>query len=119
MVDRHLITHIASAFPVWLFAIGLVAAAFGAARYLDVTDQIDIHEIDALYLTRLDSNQRGQYQAYRHHRVYPDHAARWVGEEQELNELKQWIKQHDLVIQAALSDQGAREVAGSIKNWLH
>ena len=89
------------------------------AQYLDATEQIDIRAIDILYLTRLDLPQQGQYQEYRHHLVYPDPAARWVGEEQELKELKQWIKRHDLIIQAALAGQGAMEAGESVKNWLH
>jgi hypothetical protein len=119
MVDRNLVAPLASAIPPLLFTMALVAASFGVARYLDTTEQIAMREIDTLYLTRLDLNQQGQYQEYRHHRVYPDPAARWVGEERELRELKQWIKQHDIAIQAALSREGATEEAASVKNWLH
>lgn len=119
MVVEKLLTPVGSAMPVLLFTIALLTASLAVAQYLDATEQIDIRAIDTLYLTRLDLNQQGQYQEYRHHRVYPDPAARWVGNERELRELKQWIKQHDLIIQAALSRESASEETGSVKNWLH
>ena len=75
---------VASAIPVLLFTIALFTASFAVAQYLDATEQTDIRQTDTLYLTRLDLNQQGQYREYRHHRVYPDPAARWVGEEREL-----------------------------------
>jgi hypothetical protein len=118
MVVEKPLTPVGSALPILLFTIALLTASLAVAQYLDATEQIAIREIDTLYLTRLDLHQQGQYQEYRHHRVYPDPAARWVGEERELRELKQWIKQHDIAIQAALSREGATEAA-SVKNWLH
>ncbi len=119
MLDRNLVTPVASALPSLLVTIAVVAASLAVSRYLDATEQIDIRQTDTVYLTRLDSDQQRQYLDYRDHRVYPDPAARWVGEERELRELKQWIKQHDIAIQAALSRESASEEAGSFKNWLH
>ena len=119
MVDRNLVTPVTASIPVLLFTIALIVSSFAVARYLDAMEEIDVHAIDAMYLTPLDLYQRGQYQEYRHHRVYPDPAARWVKSEQELRELKQWIKQHDMAIQVALSHANSGEYAQSFKNWLH
>jgi hypothetical protein len=119
MADRNLGTPVASAMPSLLFAMALLTASLGVSRYLDAAEQLDIHETDAVYLARLDADQQRQYQDYRDHRVYPDPAARWVGNERELRELKQWIKQHDLIIQVALSRESQGEEAEAFKNWLH
>lgn len=119
MLDRNLVTPVAPALPTLLLTIAVVAASLAVSRYLDATEQIDIHQTDTVYLARLDADQQRQYQDYRDHRVYPDPAARWVVEERELIELQQWIQQHDLVIQAALSREGASEKTGSLKTWLH
>ena len=119
MKDKHLVAPATSAIPLVVFAMALLVASISVGRYLDATEQLDIRTIDSLYLTRLDLHQRWQYQEYRQHRVYPDPAARWVGNERELKELKQWIKQHDLMIQAALSHKGPTQGEESFKNWLH
>jgi hypothetical protein len=119
MLDKILLTRVASAIPILLFTIALLTASFAVIRYLDATEQADIRQTDRFYLTRLDVSQQGQYRGYRHHHVYPDPAARWVLEERELKELQQWIKQHDLVINAALSREHSSEETGSVKNWLH
>jgi hypothetical protein len=118
-LDEILLTRIASAVPIVLFAIALCVASFAVIRYLDATEETDIRQTDRFYLTRLNVELREPYRAYRHHRVYPEPAARWVLEERELMELQQWIKRHDLVIQAALSRESASEERGSVKNWLH
>lgn len=118
MLDKVLVHPIASTLPTVIFTVALLAACLGIGRYLDAREQLDIRATDRLYLTRLDRTQQGQYQDYRDHRVYPDPAARWVGSEREMKELKQWIKQRDIVIQAALSHQGSDDMQ-SFKNWLH
>lgn len=114
-LDEILLTRIASAVPIVLFAMALFIASFAVIRYLDATEQTDISQTDRFYLTRLNVELQEPYRAYRHHRVYPEPAARWVLEERELMELQQWIKQHDLVVQAALAGETG---AGSVKNWL-
>lgn len=119
MPDRHFPTSVASAITSLLFAVAVAAASLSVTRYLDGREQSDIRETDRVYLTRLYVDERGQYRDYRDHRVYPDPAARWVLEERELLELKQWIKQHDLVIQTALSQESASKEMRSFKNWLH
>lgn len=119
MADKHLVTPAVSALPLLAFATALLVASISVGKYLDATEQLDIRTIDSMYLRRLDLQQRGQYQEYRQHRVFPDPAARWVGSERELKELKQWIKQHDQVIQAALSHEGQQKGEESLKNWLH
>jgi hypothetical protein len=117
-LDEILLTRIASAVPIVLFAVALCLASFAVIRYLDATEETDIRQTDRLYLTRLTVELQEPYRAYRHHRVYPEPAARWVLEERELMELQQWIKRHDLVVQAALAGESGNE-AESIKNWLH
>ena len=117
-LDEILLTRIASAVPIVLFAMALFIASFAVTRYLDATEQTDIRQTDRFYLTRLNAELQEPYRAYRHHRVYPEPAARWVLEERELMELQQWIKQHDLIVQAALAGESGGET-GSVKNWLH
>ncbi len=118
MLDGILLTRIASAVPIVLFAMALFIASFAAIRYLDATEQTDIRQTDRFYLTRLNVEMQAPYRAYRHHQVFPESAARWVLEERELVELQQSIKQHDLIIQAALAGEIGSET-GSVKNWLH
>ena len=119
MADKRLVPPVIAAVPLIVFALSLLAASISVGKYLDATEQLDIRTIDNMYLTHLDLYQQGQYQEYRQHRVYPDPAARWVGSERELKELRQWIKQHDMVIQAALSHEGPGNGEEALKNWVH
>ncbi len=107
MVNRTVLTSLSSALPEILFVAALAAAFLTIAQYLDTTEQLAIRQTDSVYLTRLDQQEQQQYRDYRNHRVYPDPAERWVLEERELQELRQWIKAHDLVIEAALAHDAA------------
>ena len=44
MLDRNLVTPVAPALPTLLLTIAVVAASLAVSRYLDATEQIDIHQ---------------------------------------------------------------------------